>query len=115
MKEMGSSFEYGGGLLSLDRVDRLDRLGFVWDVHQVRTIGTTEVSSMNGLWRSSFSRVFLYSLNASGSGTTRTMSCCNTRRCTATRTSQCRMVDSDCGFSIRGQITIPIERENNQE
>jgi hypothetical protein len=33
---MGSSFEYGG-LLSRDRVDRLDRLGFVWDVHQVST------------------------------------------------------------------------------
>ena len=29
----GSSFE-SGGLLSQERVDRLDRLGFVWDVHQ---------------------------------------------------------------------------------
>jgi hypothetical protein len=36
MGTMGSSFEYGG-LLSRDRVDRLDRLGFVWDVHQVST------------------------------------------------------------------------------
>ena len=36
MGTMGSSFEYGG-LFSRDRVDRLDRLGFVWDVHQVST------------------------------------------------------------------------------
>lgn len=43
MKEMGTSFEYGGGLLSPDRVDRLDRLGFVWDVHQVRTNMTTDL------------------------------------------------------------------------
>mmetsp|Transcript_43196 Transcript_43196/g.75790 ORF Transcript_43196/g.75790 Transcript_43196/m.75790 type:complete len:573 (-) Transcript_43196:20-1738(-) len=37
MKEkgtMGSSFLESGGLLSDERVDRLDRLGFVWDVHQ---------------------------------------------------------------------------------
>ena len=36
MKEngaMGSPFE-DGGLLSSERVQRLDRLGFVWDVHQ---------------------------------------------------------------------------------
>lgn len=36
MKEegtIGTSFE-NGGLLSQDRVDRLDRLGFIWDVHQ---------------------------------------------------------------------------------
>ena len=36
MKEKGtagSSFE-SGGLLSQERVDRLDKLGFVWDVHQ---------------------------------------------------------------------------------
>ena len=36
MKEngaMGSAFE-DGGLLSSERVQRLDRLGFVWDVHQ---------------------------------------------------------------------------------
>ena len=30
---MGVSFE-GGGQLSQDRVDRLDKVGFVWDVHQ---------------------------------------------------------------------------------
>ena len=31
--DIGSSFE-NGGLLSKDRVDRLEQLGFVWDVHQ---------------------------------------------------------------------------------
>ena len=52
MGTMGSSFEYGG-LLSRDRVDRLDRLGFVWDVHQVSRNGTMEIYD-DGLMHSSF-------------------------------------------------------------